>query len=154
MRTFHRDGYDAALSHRMWRHFVEQVSVLSESDGLQNTRMHSMLHLAAPYFWRHTELHHRPLPEMIQFAESLVEIDSSAASTWARCGLQTIARHRHGHTYYKSETDIPQLKSIRGKAALSMGLIEVPVPATDPAYPIYKSQAEFAVGNEDSALEL
>ena len=31
-----------------------------------------------------------------------------------------------------------------------MGLIEVPVPATDPAYPIYKSQAEFAVGNEDS----
>ena len=154
MRTFHRDGYDAALSHRMWRHFVEQVPVMRDSDGLQNTRIHSMLHRTAPYFWRHTELHHRPLPEMIQLAESLVEIDSSAASTWARCGLQTIARHRHGHTYYKRETDIPQLKSIRGKAALSMGLIEVSVPATDRAYPIYKSQAEFAVGNEDSAFEL
>ena len=154
MRTFHRDGYDAALSHRMWRHFVERMSVPGKSDALQTTAMNSMLHSVAPYFWRHTELHHRPLPEMIQFAESLVDIDSSAASTWARCGLQTIARHRHGHTYYKPETDIPQLKSIRGKAALLMGLIEVPVPATDPAYPIYKSQAEFAVGNEDSALEL
>ena len=49
-----------------------------------------------------------------------------------RCGLQTIDRHRQGHTYYKRETDIPHLKSIRGKASLAMGLIEVPVPATDP----------------------
>ena len=154
MRTFHRDGYDAGFGHRMWRHFVEQASIPADADQLQTGSLRSLLHQTAPYFWRHTELHHRPLPEMIGFAESLVETDSSAASTWARCGLQTIARHRQGHTYYQRETDIPHLKSIRGKASLAMGLIEVPVPATDPAYPIYKSQAEFAIGNEDSALEL
>lgn len=154
MRTFHRDGYNAAFSHRLWRYFAEQALDPRGPDATQATTLHSMLHRTAPYFWRHTELHHRPLPEVIAFADSLVATDSSAASTWARCGLQTIARHRRGHTYYKRETDIPQLKSIRGKAALAMGLIEVPVPATDPSYPIYKSQAEFAVGNENSALEL
>ena len=154
MRTFHREGYDAGFVQRMWRHFMEHASALTEAEDVQSANLDARLHQTAPYFWRHTELHHRPLPEMIAFAESLVETNASAASTWARCGLQTIDRHRQGHTYYKRETDIPHLKSIRGKASLAMGLIEVPVPATDPAYPIYKSQAEFAIGNEDSAIEL
>jgi TolA-binding protein len=151
MRTFHRDGYNASFDHRFWTYVLANAASLSDASKSQTE---NLLHQTAPYFWHHTERHHHPLQPMIAFSESLAETDPSASSTWSRCGLQTIARHRHGHTYYNRETDIPRLKSIRGKAALAMGLIEVPVPASDPAFPIYKSQAEFAIGNEDSALEL
>jgi len=160
-RTFHRDGYNASFDDRLWRYFLSRTGTPARPDqpddegtGKSARPTGMLLHQTAPYFWHHTELHHHPLQPMINFAESLVESDPSAASTWARCGLQTIARHRHGHTYYNRETDIPRLRSIRGKASLAMKLIEVPVPANDPAYPIYRSQAEFAVGNEDSAREL
>ncbi|MFT5523250.1 MAG: TolA-binding protein [Pirellulaceae bacterium] len=160
MRTFHREGYDRTYGERFWQYYLSTMShPASPQDPLPGTSISArptglLLHQTSAYFWHHTELHHHSLQPMIAFAETLAETDSSAASTWARCGLQTIARHRHGHTYYNRETDIPRLKSIRGKAALAMGLIEVPVPASDPTYPIYKSQAEFAIGNEDSALEL
>jgi tetratricopeptide (TPR) repeat protein len=113
-----------------------------------------VLHATAPYFWRHTELTHHSLQKMIDLAESTLDKSPSAANTLVRCGLQTLARHRRGHTYFKADTDIPRLKGIRGKASLAMGLIDIPVRPNDPAYPIYKSQSEFVSGNEDSAREL
>lgn len=147
MRTFHREGYDSRYCDRLWKYYLSQHQDQLDSAGKIN-------HQVAPYFWRHTEVYHRSLQPMIEYSASLVDIDPSAASAWSRCGLQTIGRHRHGHTYYNRETDIPRLKSIQGKAALAMGLIEIPVPANDPAYPIFRSQAEFVIGNEDSAIEL
>ena len=114
----------------------------------------AVLHAIAPFLWRDTELYHRTLQDMIGFADKMVEINPSAAHALAKTGLQTIARHKRGHTYYKRETDIPRLNAIRGKAALKMRLIDIPVPPTHQAYAIYKSQAEFTIGNEDSAREL
>jgi len=43
---------------------------------------------------------------------------------------------------------------VASKAGISVGAIEIPVDATDPAYPIYKSSAEFASGNLDAAWSL
>ena len=117
-------------------------------------RLPGVLHRIAPYLWRHTELYHRSLPGMIDLARSMVDTNPSAASAMALGGLETFARYSRGHRYFTPETDIPQLKAIRGKAALAMGLIDIPVRASNPAYPIYKSQSEFAIGNEDSAREL
>ena len=114
----------------------------------------AIVHRLSPYLWRHTEVHHRTLAGMIDLADALDEDQPSAASALSRAGLQTIARHRSGHTYYNSDTDIPRLRSIRGRAALAMGLIDIPVPKSDPAYGIYQSQAEFAIGNQASAREL
>ena len=59
-----------------------------------------------------------------------------------------------GHTWFKKETDIPRLKSIRGKAAVKLGLIVIPVAPNHPSYPVYQSQAEWMSGNEDSAWKL
>jgi TolA-binding protein len=146
LRTFPRDGYSSRFTERFWQTFLN-----SKEETLANGLR---LHETAPYFWRHTELYHRSLPSMIELVDSLVEDHPSAASTWARCGLQTLARYRSGHHYFNDDIDIPRLKSIRGKASLAMGLIEIPVPVTDAAYPIYRSQADYAIGNEDSALEL
>ena len=114
----------------------------------------AVLHDLAAFLWRHTEVYHRTLSGMIELSSAMTEEHPSAAQALARCGLQTIARHKRGHTYYKKESDIPALRTIRGKAALAMGLIDIPVPKSDPAYGIYQSQAEFIIGNQESAREL
>lgn len=121
---------------------------------VQKRRDAAELHQTAAYLWRITEVQHRPLPSMIDLAESLVSEHPSAAQTLATSGLQTIGRYKTGHTYFNRETDIPRLKSVRGKAMLAMGLIDIPVAPNHPAYNVFKSQSEFAIGNEESAREL
>ncbi len=108
----------------------------------------------AAYIWRHVQISQRPLPTVMALTDSLAEEQPSAASTLALCGLATIERHASGNTWFKRETDIPQLKSIRGKAAMKLGLIVIPVAANHPSYPVYQSQAEWMNGNEDNAWNL
>ncbi|MFT5042460.1 MAG: tetratricopeptide (TPR) repeat protein, partial [Hyphomicrobiaceae bacterium] len=53
---------------------------------------------------------------------------------------------------------IPDIKArvsaASGKAALAIGAIDIPVDELDPTYPVYKSQAEFALGNVGAAWDL
>ena len=106
---------------------------------------------AASYLWRNVALNHRSYPAVLALTESLVDEQPSAASTMALCGLATMERHKTGHSWFKRETDVPLLKSIRGKAAMKLGLIVIPVAVNHPSYPVYQSQAEWMAGNEDSA---
>ncbi len=85
--------------------------------------------------------------------KSLVDEHPSAANALASAGLDAFARHR-GHSYFDREVDIPFFKSIRGNAAMKMGLIVIPVAKNDPAYPVYQSQGDWITGNEDSAWDL
>ncbi|GAA5478030.1 tetratricopeptide repeat protein [Haloferula helveola] len=108
---------------------------------------------SAAYVWRDVELNHRALPLVMALTESLLEAQPEAAGAFARAGLETIARHRSGHTWFDRESDIPRLKALRGKAAMKLGLIVIPVPKNHPAYPVYESQADWVTGNDDSAWE-
>lgn len=114
----------------------------------------AVLHRISPYLWRDVELNHRLLASMIELADRTVETSPSAGHALARTGLQTIARHKRGHTYFKRDTDLPRLKAIRGKAAVAMNLVSIPVPPSNPAYPIYQSQSEFLIGNVGTARQL
>lgn len=49
---------------------------------------------------------------------------------------------------------ISRLRTVAGKAAGVIGSVEITVAETDPAFAIYKSNAEFALGNVDSAWQL
>ncbi|MGB0291147.1 MAG: tetratricopeptide repeat protein [Luteolibacter sp.] len=108
----------------------------------------------AAYQWVHVERHHRTLPAAKALANRITEKNPEAASALSRIGLQVIARHSRGHTWFKREEDIPMLKAIRGKTALQMGLVEIPVPANHPNYPVYLAQAEWMTENRDSAWRL
>ncbi len=103
------------------------------------------------YLWRVVSVHHRDYPKLLTLAESLLEEQPSAASTLALGGLAAMDRHKQGHTWFKRETDAPLLKSIRGKAAMKLGLVVIPVAVDHPSYPVFQSQAEWLTGNEDSA---
>ena len=47
-----------------------------------------------------------------------------------------------------------RLRQVSSKAGLAIGAAEIPVDETDPAYPIWKSNAEFASGNLEAAWSL
>jgi len=106
------------------------------------------------YLWKNVATFHRTYPAMLTLAESTLEANPSVAYALALDGIGAIDRHAGGHTWFKKETDIPRLKSIRGKAASKLGLIVIPVAPTHPSYPIYQAQAEWMSGNEDSAWKL
>ncbi len=106
------------------------------------------------YLWKNVATHHRTYPAMLTLAEFSLEANPSVAYALALDGIGSIERHAGGHTWFKKETDIPRLKSIRGKAAAQLGLIVIPVAPTHPSYPVYQAQAEWMSGNEDSAWKL
>lgn len=108
----------------------------------------------AAYLWVHVERHHRTFGNIKDLASRMTEKNSELASALSRIGLQVIARHTRGHTWFKRDEDIPMLKAIRGKTALQMGLVEIPVPPSHPNYPVYLAQAEWMTENRDSAWEL
>jgi TolA-binding protein len=112
-----------------------------------------VLHRVAPFLWEGVNRNVRSFEAVKALTQSLVEEHPSAASALASAGLDAIARHR-GHSYYKREVDIPLFKSIRGNAAMKMGLIVIPVAKNHPAYPVYQAQGDWITGNEDSAWEL
>jgi TolA-binding protein len=123
-------------------------------DTVVQERHPERLHRLAAFLWRDVEVHHRNLQKMITLADASVDASPSAAHTLARVGLQTIARHERGHTYYNREVDLPRLKAIRGKAAVAMNLVEIPVEPDHPAYPIYQSQNQYLIGNVGTARQL
>jgi len=161
----------ATLSDGIWTdpEFIDAVVELIDRAGLtsldadfgnrllahaKNERDQRFILHTAPYLWRIVERYHRPHQDLMQLTDDLAQEQPQAASTLARIGLQVIDRHQRGHTWFKRDSDIPRLKSIRGKSAMALGLVEIPVAPNDPAYPVYLSQAEWMTENIDSAWKL
>ena len=113
------------------------------------------IHRTANYLWSYPFNNDQrdPFPAVKKFAESLLDNSPSAASTMARVGLQ-VFEGAGGAYAFNPVMDMPSLKTLSGNAAMKMGLLVIPVAQNDPAYPIYKSQADWQGGNEDSALKL
>lgn len=123
-------------------------------ETVSKSRDPATLEKTAAWLWRYVQTHGHPLQPMISFADALVDEQPAAASTLAAAGLGTLARHKQGHTYFNAAVDIPRLQSIRGRAAMKLGLVVIPVAPDHPTYPIYQSQAEWLTGNEDTAGDL
>ena len=85
-------------------------------------------------------------------AKSLKDGNASLAMTMTRCGTQSIAVRTS--TDPKLAEILANLRNTAGLAAAEVGAVEIPVDESNPAFPIYKSNAEFATGNLDSAWAL
>ena len=112
-----------------------------------------VIHKAAPFIWQFMNRNHRLFGEARELTQSLVDESPSAASAMVSAALDAFDRHR-GHSYFKRDSDVPLFKSMRGNAAMRMGLIVIPVAKNHPAYPVYQSQGDWITGNEDSAWDL
>ena len=95
---------------------------------------------------RHDHGNHHVEAALISFAEAALEAESySTALSVGRCGLASGVPINERRA---------KLSGFAGKAAVAVGVVEIPVDETDPAYPIFKSNSEFVQGNLDSAWKL
>ena len=115
-----------------------------------------LLHRTGAFLWSFGISQHygHSLPVTMTLAESLLNDQPAAASALARIGLSAFSGTVPEHPRNWANAGRPALKALEGKAAMKLGLITIPVPPTDPAYPIYKSQADWQGGNEDTAWTL
>lgn len=93
---------------------------------------------------------------LIQLAQAAYDAEAtsaalalSASGMGSRATREMQARGSHG-----LPEAVTQLERVRGKASIALGIIDIPVDEQDVSYPIYKSQAEFAMGNTDTAWTL
>ncbi len=100
--------------------------------------------------------HYRAAESLTQFGEAAFEDGaSSLAMTVARSGSRSEAgRALAASTDPRLVRISGRLRQVTGKAATEVGAVEIPVDESDPAYLIYKSNAEFVQGNVDSAWAL
>lgn len=85
-------------------------------------------------------------------AKSVKDGNASLAMTLARGAIQSVSSNESLHP--KLSESLASLRQTAGLAAAEIGAVEIPVDETHPNYPIYKSNAEFATGNLDSAWQL
>jgi len=85
-------------------------------------------------------------------AKSLIDKNPSIAATLARTATQSIISTKPPQGNFVDS--LANLRITAGLAAAEIGAVEIPVDESNPAFPIYKSNAEFASGNLDSAWQL
>ena len=93
---------------------------------------------------------------LANFTEKALNSESaSLAATFSRAASRGPMQRR---VFSKRDYNIPQvaekIRGISGKATLAIGAVEIPVDESDPSYPIYKSNAEYVMGNLDTAWDL
>jgi len=116
----------------------------------QKERDPVMMHRTAFYLWQRGRTDPRGgFGPNAQFVESLLDESPATVLTMARIGLRLFKGLRsYGFDPQKAEAN---LKAIAGKASMALGLVTIPVPRNHPAYPIYKSQADWMTAKEDTA---
>lgn len=89
-------------------------------------------------------------------AEACMQNDApSIAATFARSALRGPAgRQLLQQNDWGAPVIATRVRGVSGRAAAAIGAAEIPVDETDPAYPIYKSHAEFVQDNYDTAWDL
>lgn len=100
--------------------------------------------------------YYRAAAALVAFAEAAADAEAVSLALSVARGAET---SRAGQAIARrTDQDLPELtaraKRVAGKAAIALGIIDIPVDPKDPAYPIYKSQSEFASGNTDAAWDL
>ena len=93
---------------------------------------------------------------LAKYAEQAQEAGAaSIAMTVSRGGARSpTGRAMAANNQARPPEILANLRRIAGKAAADVGAVEIPVDQTDPAFPIYKSNSEFILGNLDSAWNL
>jgi len=137
-----QSGQSGAMVKRMYAHVSKQRDPI-------------MLQRTAGYLWPYlTQREPRSMFDpMKRLIESLIEDQPATAHALARGGVDALTSARSSYGF-DPRHHIPAMKALLGKAAMKLGLVVIPVPRNHPAYPIYKSQAEWMTANEDSAWTL
>lgn len=138
----------------------EQLGVRLVQD-LQKEKQWALIVPYAAGLWRSAgtpddDRFFRTCDALTVFAEEALKDGAlSPALSVARMGLKIrVAGMDPGNTQNGGQQRVGRLRQLVGKASVTLGIAEIPVDETHPAYPIYKSSAEFMQGNLESAWGL
>ncbi|MBI1337212.1 MAG: tetratricopeptide repeat protein [Phycisphaera sp.] len=100
--------------------------------------------------------YYRGVQALADFAEAALDADraSTALSVARGVSASPLGRALASNNNEQVTTLAARLNRVEGKASIALGIIDIPVDERDPAYPIFKAQAEFATGRLDSAWDL
>ena len=142
-----RQGYEP-LVQRVCKEFAEQ-----KQWGVVEPYLSGLWYSVA---WTDDSNHYRGAAALSQFAESAMEAGwTSIALSAARNGSMSRAIRDMKASPNSAKTEVlGRVSQVQGKASIALGVIDIPVDEQDPTYPIYKSQAEFALGNVGAAWDL
>ena len=138
-------------------HGYEQLVIRIIDDATTSNRIPQLERIAAGV-WSATlatedARHYHAAKAFSKFAaNSVKERNASLAMTMARSGIQSITSKGNLHPSHAEA--IASLRQTANFAASEIGAVDIPVDESNPAYPIYKSNAEFTAGNLDSAWQL
>ncbi|MFT5129386.1 MAG: tetratricopeptide (TPR) repeat protein, partial [Rhodothermales bacterium] len=124
---------------------------------VRETRAPAVLQSTGAFLWSFgiSEHYARSLIETLKLAESLLDEQANATASLAKTGLTIFAiRRQHHQGNWADKGGKAALKALYGNAAMQIGLVVIPVARNHAAYPVYKSQAEWLIANEDSAWEM
>ena len=137
----------------------EQVVERFAKEALENKQWGQLEPYAAG-FWHaaasEDRRNHRGGVALSLLAEAALKDGApSIATTFARAAVQSSFGQLH---FTRTDGNIPQIRdrvrAVINKASVAIGAVDIPVDETDPAFGIYKSNAEFVQGNLDTAWEL
>ncbi|MDT8390923.1 MAG: tetratricopeptide repeat protein [Lentisphaeria bacterium] len=95
----------------------------------------------------------RMFEPMKELTTSLLKTNPAGAGILAQNAVMALS-HRRGIYGFDPATRVPEMKALAGKTAMELGLLVIPVGKGDPAYPVFRSQGEWMMGNEDTAWDM
>jgi len=142
-----RQGYEQLIQ-RICRELAEK-----KQWGDAEPYLTSLWHAVA---WTDDHNHYRGAAALSRFAEAALNAEqTSIALAAARNGSKSqAARDMKASTNPMKTEILARISQVQGKSSIELGIIDIPVDELDPTYPIYKSQAEFALGNVGTAWDL
>lgn len=143
---------------------VDQLRESGRADGfgrqllevLKKNRDPVQLHRAGAGLWlllHQSEDRHFSFGSVLQLTQSLLEEHPATAGALARIGTGVYDGVRSANGF-RADRDLKPLRDLFGMASVRVGVVRIPVAKTHPSYPIYKSQAEWLSGNEDTAWQM
>jgi len=100
--------------------------------------------------------YYRGAEALTQLMEAAHQADAlSAAISLARSAMASkTSRDMSARTEAVTTELLGRISQVMGRTSIALGIIDIPVDERDPAFVIYKSQAEFAIGNTTTAWQL
>lgn len=111
---------------------------------------------SARLFWTIPNYHdsRQYMPVLLAFVKKQSKENPALAALMTRSALQLMKYNNSSKSYRSIRPMRGEFQNMLAKALEDMGVVTIPVPKNDPAYPLFLSQQQLTMGNEASAYQL
>ena len=127
-------------------------------DAILSKKDYKLFYTSGYHLWQTLrEIGHenRRYPQIVPVMDKLLKENPSVAAVLARSAIQIVKTDSNNKNYRNLRSKgMVVMNNILNKAEEAMGIVTIPVPKTDPAYPLFVSQQQQVMGNEGNAWKI